>query len=75
MPLRVMDMTTAPEAAKLRGVNRQRVCEMARNGQIPGAKKIGGIWFIPVEWAKQPNNKRKLTDFSRNVHREKQRRG
>ena len=53
-----MDMTTAPEAAKLRGVNRQRVCEMARNGQIPGAKKIGGIWFIPVEWAKRPNNKR-----------------
>lgn len=53
-----MDMTTAPEAAKLRGVNRQRVCVMAREGKIPGAVKVGGTWLIPVEWAKQPNNKR-----------------
>lgn len=48
-----MQMTTAPEAAKLRGINRQRVCALARQGKIPGAQKIGGIWLIPLEWAER----------------------
>lgn len=46
-----MKMTTAPEAAKLRGVNRQRVCALARQGRIPGARKVGGVWLIPLKWA------------------------
>ena len=47
------EMTTAPEAAKFRGVNRQRVCELARQGKIPGAEKVGGVWMIPIAWAKR----------------------
>jgi len=46
-----MKMTTAPEAAKIRGVNRQRVCALARQGRIPGAQKVGGVWLIPLKWA------------------------
>ncbi|MDD4987054.1 MAG: helix-turn-helix domain-containing protein [Dehalococcoidales bacterium] len=48
-----LESTTAPEAAKLRGVNRQRVCELARQGKIPGAEKVGGVWMIPIAWAKR----------------------
>jgi len=49
----LLETTTAPEAAKLRGVNRQRVCELARQGKIPGAEKVGGVWMIPIAWAKR----------------------
>lgn len=33
---------------------------LAQNGEIPGAEKRGGVWWIPKEWAKTFKRERKV---------------
>ena len=45
------------DAAKLWNISERRVCYLCKEGKIPGAKKQGRTWFIPIT-AKKPSDKR-----------------
>ncbi len=50
---------TPTEAAKARGVSRQRVLLLAKQGRIPGATLEAGRWTIPRDWQPTMPPKRK----------------
>jgi len=42
-------MIGTKEAAKILGISHSRLCLLLRQGRIPGAKKIGRVWMIPLK--------------------------
>jgi hypothetical protein len=48
------------EAASLLGICPQRVRQLLKGGRIEGAKKVGGVWEIPLY-----DGKPRVTDGSR----------
>jgi excisionase family DNA binding protein len=44
-----MKLCTAKEAADFLGLRYSQVIKMFRNGEIPGARKIGWVWVISLE--------------------------
>lgn len=46
-------MISVPQAATKWGCSTQRVLQWLYQGRIPGARKIGRDWAIPIE-AKRP---------------------
>jgi hypothetical protein len=42
-------MIGTKEAAKILGISHSRLCMLLRQDRVPGAKKIGRIWMIPLK--------------------------
>lgn len=42
-------LLSATEAAKVMGLSRRQVGELCRRGKLPGARKVGLNWAIPME--------------------------
>lgn len=53
-----MEYITIKEAAEKWGVSIRRAQAICNNGEIPGIKKFGHAWAIPIN-AEKPNDKRK----------------
>lgn len=48
---------TAKEVSQLWGVTVRMISVYCTHGEIPGAEKVGSMWFIPKD-AKKPTDKR-----------------
>lgn len=57
-----MNRKTLAEAAKEKGVTRQRMLTLAQQGRIPGARLEDGRYTIPANWTvtKPPKRNRGL---------------
>lgn len=45
-----MAMISVREAAKIADVTPRRIQQLARDGRIPGAEFIAGVWLIPKKF-------------------------
>ena len=44
-------------AARLRGMNLRQLQILCKNRRVPGAKLIGRLWMLPVDWTITPGKR------------------
>ena len=49
-----MNLATASQIAKTIGIGKVRVNQLLHAGRFVGARKIGGLWMIPIDEEGKP---------------------